>query len=65
MFIYKTHGANHSSPDSASHWFEGEIRRVTAISSVDTFFNIFEDLNLLNIIKVSYRQVSYAKLLKP
>ena len=44
---------------------KGDTGRVTAISSVDMFFDIFDDLNLLNIIKVSYRQVSYAKLLKP
>ncbi len=44
---------------------KGEIRRVTAIWSAAKFFAIFEDLNLLNIIKVSYVQVSYAKLLKP
>ena len=44
---------------------KGETGGVTSIYSVDTFSGIFEDLNLLNIIKVSYRQVSYAKLLKP
>ena len=44
---------------------KGETRRVTSIYSVDKFFDIFDNLNLLNIIKVSYGQVSYAKLLKP
>ena len=44
---------------------KGETEGVTSIYSVDNVFDIFEDLNLLNIIKVSYRQVSYAKLLKP
>ena len=43
---------------------KGEIGRVTVIWSVVTFFDIFEDLNLLNIIKVSYGQASYAKLIK-
>ncbi len=42
---------------------KGEIGRVTTICSVDTFFDIFEDLNLLNIIKVSYEQALYAKLM--
>ena len=44
---------------------KGETGGVTTIYSVDKFFDIFDDLNLLNIIKVSYRQVSYTKLLKP
>ena len=44
---------------------KGEIGRVTSIYSVDKFFDIFEDLNLLNIIKVSYGQASYVKLIKP
>ncbi len=40
---------------------KGEIGRVTTISSVDRFFNIFDDLNLLNIIKVIYDQALYTK----
>ena len=44
---------------------KGETGGVTSIYSVDNVFDIFEDLNLLNIIKVSYGQVSYTKLLKP
>ena len=43
---------------------KGETGWVTVIWSVDNVFNIFEDLNLLNIINVSYGQASYAKLIK-
>ncbi len=40
---------------------KGEIRRVTTIWSVDTFFDIFVILNLLNIINVSCGQDLYTK----
>ncbi len=44
---------------------KGETRGITSIYSVDNVFDIFEDPNFLNIIKVSYGQVSDATLLKP
>ena len=44
---------------------KGETGGVTSIYSVDNVFDIFDDPNLLNIIKMSYRQASYVKLIKP
>ena len=40
---------------------KGETGGVTTIWSVDTFFDMVDDLNLLNIIKMIYGQTSNTK----